>query len=188
MKLLSLKSKFPYHKSDLIFFSGKPDFSEAEVITDLEHSIKSDIVGYWVEEKSRRNNLEIFLSNLKTDIDVNETIYSPFDWECEKVIYSDDNQLTINEVRPDAKVLQLKVLLNNETMEKIDIELIGVSSYATAHMSNASITLYVLRPSSREVLLTISYTMDPDDTNILHVTYEHIASKTSCSFLFHRKI
>ena len=103
------------------------------------------------------------------------------------MIYLDDCLLTINVVRPNAKVLEWKVHLNNETQAKINIELIGVFSNAIARMSNASIMLYVLRPSSRDVLLTISYTMDPDDTNILHVTYEHIASKTICSFLFNRK-
>ena len=103
------------------------------------------------------------------------------------MIYLDDCLLTINEVRPNKKVLEWKVQLNNETQAKIDIEQIGVFSNAIARMSNDYITLYVFRPSSREILLIISYTMDSDDTNILHVTYEHIASKTICSFLFNRK-
>merc|ERR1712154_140947 len=100
--------------------------------------------------------------------DVNENKYSPFDWESEKVIYLDDNLLTINEVRPNEKVLEWKALLNNDTQAKIDIELIGVFSNAIARMSNDSITLNVFRPTSREILLTISYTMDPENTNILH--------------------
>merc|ERR1712062_450959 len=138
----------------------KPDYSEVKEQTSFGHhrnSINSTIVGYWVEEKSRRNNFEVFLSKLKTDIDVNKTNYSPFDWEREKVIYLDDNVLTINEVRPKTRVSQWKVTLNNETLAKIDVELLGVFSNAMASMSNDSIIVYVLRTSSREILLTISY-------------------------------
>jgi len=179
----------PFERPDTTYnkVSSKPCFFEEEVQTNSEHSIESAIVGYWIEEKNRRNNFEFFLSELRTDIDVNETEYSPFDWESEKMIYLDDCLLTINEVRPNKKVSEWKVQLNNETQAKIDIEQIGVFSNAIARMSNDYITLYVFRPSSREILLIISYTMDSDNTNILHVTYEHIASKTICSFLFKRK-
>ena len=176
-----------FEQSENLILKNDQKFSEDLPLEHHRRSFTSAIVGYWIEEKNSRKNFDSFLSQLNSDIDANDFIYSK-DWEEEKVIYLDDNKLTIDEVRPNGKIFRLEVLLNNETLSKTDIKLHESLTYTIADVSNNSINLYVLRPNSTaEVFLTISYKFVSDDTNTLIVKFKHIESNASCSFLFHRQ-
>ena len=167
--------------------SEQQEFSkENAILAHHKSSLQSDIVGYWIEDKNYRLNFDVFLSKLEESADVNDTIYSQY-WQDEKVIYLDGNKLTIDEVKPYGEISQLIARLDNETVSKIDVELLGGSTNATAAISNESITFYVLKPNSTEFLLTISYSIKSVNANVLHITFKHIETNTVCTFLFRRQ-
>ena len=150
-------------------------------------SIKSVIVGYWVEDKNNRSNFEYYVLEIGPEINVNDAIY-PQGWENEKVIYIDGNEITINEVKgPGAQYHQFRATLDNETFSEIDMGLLGGPRNATADMSENSLTLYVSKLSSQEIYLTISYTIDFSNPNVLVVKFRHIESNRHYSSLFRRQ-
>ena len=159
---------------------------EGTILAPHKSSLQSEIVGYWIEDKNYRLNFDVFLSKVEESVDANDTIYSKY-WQDEKVIYLDGNKLTIDEVRPYGEISQVIAQLDNETVSEIPVELLGVSTNATAAMSNKSIRFYVLKPSSTEILLTITYSIESVDANVLNVNFRHIETNTNCRFLFRRQ-
>ena len=163
------------------------EFSREEtILAHHKSSLQSDIVGYWIEDKNYRLNFDVFLSKLEESVDVNDTVYSQY-WQDEKVIYLDGNKLTIDEVKPYGEISQVIAQLDNETVSEIDVELLGVTTNATASISNESITFYLLKPSSTEIMLTISYSIESVDADVLNVNFKHIETNTNCRFLFRRQ-
>ena len=157
------------------------------IIGSNKRTMISLIIGYWVEDKNNRRNSDNFLFEQGSEISMNDDMYSQ-GWKDEKVIYIDGNEITINSVRgPDAQPYQFKASLDNETFSEIDIGLLGGPTNATADMSENVLTLYVLKPRSPELLLTISYTIDSSDTNILVVKFKHIESNRYYTSLFRKQ-
>ena len=159
---------------------------EGTILAPHKSSLQSEIVGYWIEDKNYRLNFDVFLSKVEESVDANDTIYSKY-WQDEKVIYLDGNKLIIDEVKPYGEISQVITQLDNETVSEIDIELFGGSANATAAMSNEAITFYVLKPNSTELLLTISYSIESVNANVLHVKFKHIETNSVCTFLFRRQ-
>ena len=156
--------------------------------TNKNTFIKSYIVGYWVEDGSRRGNMESFMSviGLKSSLS-RQYVRSP-NWEDEKVIFVEGDELIVNEVSgPTATHIDFKIKLDNETVSELDIDTLQMSTNATAEMTNTSLILYIHKPGASDLLFTITYRIDLDDLNTLNVEHKHLKSKIVWRTAFRRQ-
>ena len=163
------------------------DIPQYEHATNQTIPIYSSIVGYWIEDHNLRDNIDAFLREFGAEVFSSD--YTPSnDWEDEKVIYVDDDLLTINELRgPSATPYQFRVKFDNDTHAEIDIGVLGGVTNATTEMTDDSFISYVLKPWTSELLFTLTHKIECDDIDTLIVEREHFESSIVWTSVFKRQ-
>ena len=164
--------------------NSKPQY---ENTTIRNNTIESTVVGYWIEDHNLRDNIDAFLHEFGIEI-ISSDYTTSNDWEDEKVIYVDDDILTINELRgPSATPYQFRVKLDNVTEAKIDIGVLGGVTYATTEITDDSFISYVLKPGFSELLFTVTHKIENDDIDTLIVERKHFESNIVWTSVFQRQ-
>ena len=150
-------------------------------------TIESSVVGYWIEDHNLRDNLDSFLNEFGIEI-INSDYVISNEWEDEKVIYVDEDVLTINELRgPYATPYQFRGKLDNATQSKIDIGVLGGVTNVTTEMTDDSFISYVLKPGSSELLFTVTHKIESEDIDTLIVERKYFESDIIWTSVFKRQ-
>jgi len=162
-------------------------------------SIHSHIDGYWIEDDSKRMNIDLFLSRIgvndwfqkKSHNDTLRHINNNDnqEWKIEKIIILDEDYFQVSEVRGgNYQPHEFKVKLDNRTMSNIDIGEFA-SLHATAEMTEKGIICYFMKPGeiSSGIFFTITHMLAFPGISRLKIESRHVESGVTWTSIFKRQ-
>ena len=163
------------------------DMDNQDIVLNQDSPLHLALNGHWVEDFDQRDNMDSYLKEMGMSW-FKRSYASSVSWEDELLLLVKEDTFVMNGLRgPFAEAYEYRAMLDNQTMNKMDIGDFGGIVNAISEITDDYMRSYAYKPgSSTELFFTVTLTMDMQDVNTLKVQYRHVDSNVVWTEIFRR--
>lgn len=172
------------HADSFLEKESCPCINDKRLMLDFKHTF----VGSWKEDQKLRRNLYKFLRVM--GIGWFEAVYATnSEWENEQsnILTVDGKEIFVAGKRgPLNELFEVRVVLDNRTVNPIDMGVLGGPCRATAEIKENNFVVYVRKTQISEIFFTATHSINESNINLMLIEAKHVPSGVTLKSYYKR--